>query len=74
MLERIDLALKRADNAINTKHEGLLLCKLYFKSEQNKSAKASGNRCIVVRRAEENVVRVLLVYCKVHIKGAHETV
>jgi hypothetical protein len=74
MLEKINkLILKDGNNTI-TDDGDVLLCKLYFRSEQNKSAKDSGSRCLVVWHKNENLVKVLLVYSKDYIKGSHETV
>jgi len=52
----------------------LILYKMSFRlADENKSAKASGNRIIFVCNYETHIIRVLLVYHKRHIKGNKET-
>ena len=74
MLGKIELLLLKKENNTITDNGNILLCKLYFKSEQNKSAKDSGSRCIVTWHKEERIVKILLVYTKDHIKNSNETV
>lgn len=52
----------------------LILYKMSFRlADDNKSAKKSGNRIIFVCDYKNNIIRVLLVYHKNHIKGSKET-
>lgn len=52
----------------------LILYKMSFRmADENKSAKASGNRLIFVCDDGNKIIRVLLVYHKNHVKGQHET-
>lgn len=52
----------------------LVLYKMSFRlADENKSAKASGNRIIFVADYAKKLIRVLLVYHKRHVKGPQET-
>lgn len=52
----------------------LILYKMSFRlADENKSAKASGNRLIFVCDHASKIVRVLLVYHKSNIEGPRET-
>lgn len=52
----------------------LFLYKMNFRmADDNKSAKASGNRIIFVCDYTHKIIRILLVYHKNHIKGSRET-
>ncbi len=52
----------------------LILYKYSFRlADENKSAKASGNRLIFVCNFEKRTIRILLVYNKNHVEGPRET-
>lgn len=52
----------------------LILYKMSFRmADENKSAKASGNRLIFVCDFPNRIIRVLLVYNKNHVEGPRET-
>jgi len=74
MLAKPEKLLKKKGNEIIHSNNSVVICKCYFKSEHNKSAKSGGSRVIIAWHKDENVVMVLLVYKKKHIKGSHETV
>lgn len=65
---KLEPALKISDDRT------LTLYKYSFRmADENKSAKASGNRVILVVDEEHKTIRVLLVYHKNHVKGDRET-
>ncbi len=52
----------------------LFLYKYSFRlADENKSAKASGNRLIFVCDYSKHIIRILLVYNKNHVQGSRET-
>lgn len=61
---------------IATSEDGtLVLYKMSFRmAKDNKSAKKSGNRMILCCDYSSQIIRVLLVYNKNHVKGSRETV
>ena len=73
-LERIDMLINtnRADSIIE--HDKIKIIKTEFRVAQTKySARASGNRCIVVWNEDKRLVSVLLVYNQTDLSGHNET-
>ena len=74
MLKKPKLLLQLSHNEIIRDNGNVAICKCYFKSERNKSAKSGGSRAVIAWHRNENKVRVLFVYKKKHIKlKSHET-
>ena len=73
--ERIDILFgKSIAEYITDRNEDVVICKTEFKiAGTQESRHGSGNRCIVAIHKDQKVVKVLLVYSKVDVKGSKET-
>src|SRR3989344_3702662 len=68
------LFLKSTAEYITNKDADIVICKTEFKiAGTQESRHGSGNRCIVAIHKDQKVVKVLLVYSKVDVKGSKET-
>lgn len=75
MLSRIEKLLQTQNAEIIIFSKEIEIIKVDFKIAGTKeSAKTSGNRCIVARHKDKNLVKVLLVYSKNDIPSKNETV
>ncbi len=75
MLQKFELMTERdGTDPITDKTKDVVIYKTEFKVPPEKSAKTSGNRCIVALYRGKNELKILLVYCKNNIKGGNETV
>jgi hypothetical protein len=71
---QIDLLFLKntAETIIDSKE--IKICKTEFKiAGTQESRHGSGNRCIVAVHKDQKVVKVLLVYSKIDVKGSRET-
>ena len=73
--ERIDILFgKSIAEYITDRNEDVVICKTEFKiAGTQESRHGSGNRCIVAIHKDQKVVKVLLVYGKVDVRGSKET-
>ena len=73
-LERIDKLLLTTKAEVICDVDGIKIVKTQFKiANTKKSAKTSGNRCIVTWHEDKQFVSVLLVYGKTNLGGTNET-
>lgn len=72
--ERVDMLLQTTKADLITETGEIKIVKTDFRVAGTKeSAKASGNRCIILVNEEKKLVSVLLVYCKTDLPSTNET-
>lgn len=72
--ERVDMLLQTTKADLITETGEIKIVKTDFRVAGTKeSAKASGNRCIILVNEEKKLVSVLLVYCKTDLPSSNET-
>lgn len=72
--ERVDMLLQTTKADLVTEAGEIKIVKADFRVAGTKeSAKASGNRCIILVNEEKKLVSVLLVYCKTDLPSTNET-